>query len=1476
VSNPTDVSSDALREQNEILLRTQRQLQESCQQFRDLYDFAPVGYLTIDRDTFILQANLKLATMLGTELRRLIGQSFLGFIVGTTREAFSSVQRAAYGASWSGELVLRKADGGELPVWVDMEGVAETSDHSSWRCAVTDFTARYTAERVLRASEERYRGLAEQVSDGIFVSDSQGRYVDANDAGCAMLGYTLEELKTLTIRDIVSPDEFPKLPEQMRRLASGEIIRNQWRLKRKDGSTFDGELVGRQLPDGRLQGVVRDLTAQKRSEDALRRRLEFERFLFELSQTFIGLPEAEVDVNMERGLARVGEFLEMDRVTLFELSRDRQSMAVAYSWSAPDVIAPPPVISLRAQPWWVRQVLHGLVSLVSHLDDLPEEAAAEKEYLRQRGVTSVASIPLLVGGEIAGAMSFAMTRRHVTWTDEVVSQLRAIGDILWNALKRREAMQALLAAQLRVRESEERFRLAMSNVAAGVYTVDLNGLVTYVNPAAEAMFGWTNAELLGKKMHDVVHYKHPDGTPYPADECVGLHILQTGIELREHEDTFIRKDGRFFPVVFSASPLKKDGTTVGIVVGFRDDTPRHEAERALRESEALRASEDRYRGLAEQVVDGIIVTNAQGRPMDANRAACDMLGYTLDELTTLGPEDLLSTEEIPRVQEMFRHRPSGNIVREELRLRRKNGSVFTAEVAGRQLNDGRLQAVVRDVTERKKTEDVQRRLHRLAMLPLGATVEDVLTEILDTAIDVAHADFGNIQLLDPKTSTLHIAAHRGFPQWWIDYWETVIEGQGTYGTTLKRRERVVVEDVEQSPIFTATDLEMQRKAGVRAVQSTPLVSRSGELIGMLSTHMKRPGRPEEQTLLLLDLLAREAADIIKYARLEKEQKRQAALLDLANSCIFVRDGEERITYWNDGAARCYGWTKEEAMGKVSHTLLQTRFAEPLERILDLTRCTGYWEGELVQTCHDGRQITVHSRWSILRDVEGEGFGILEVNDDITARTQAEIALRESEQQLQSYIEQAGDGIYVLDGDTGRILNANTRAMEMTGYTRAELLQLYATDIECDHDPVFIADSHRRARSGMVAVDGRHRRKDGSTFPVEISMTSLAPTPPYRILSIVRDVSERKRLEQERADESRRKDEFLAFLGHELRNPLAAIHTAIQVLSSGGAPKQREKMEEIISRQTALMRRLVDDLLEHERITHGHIELELARVDLADSLQRAAAAVQSTIDGRSQKLVLQLPSEPVQFMADGVRLDQILGNLLTNASKYTRSGGRIELSGDRAGDFVVIRCADNGQGIPLEYRKKIFEPFARGLKTELGYGEASVGLGLALVKQLTELHGGTVSVESGGVGLGSEFIVRLPLVTPSPVEMPPPVRASGRPRSIVVVEDNPSVGAALQVALELAGHSVLLFTDGPSTLAAVSTLKPDVLLIDVGLPGMDGYALAARLKEHPNTKDALCIAVSGFKQRDDVSAAFAHYLSKPIDVPVLLALLDQVG
>ena len=222
-----------------------------------------------------------------------------------------------------------------------------------------------------------------------------------------------------------------------------------WGL-RTNGKTFPCEVsIARCHVGGAPEWMltVRDISERKQSARATRRHVAFERFLFDLSRSFLAIPENSIDANMTLGLARVGSFLEMDRVTLLELSKDRAAMSVAYSWSHQDVVAPPAVLTQQMQPWWLTQVLRGEASLASSVDDLPEEAIAEKEYLRQRGVASASSIPLTVSGEIAGAISFVTTRRHVSWTPELVNQLRAIGDILWNALKRRQAMQALVAAR---------------------------------------------------------------------------------------------------------------------------------------------------------------------------------------------------------------------------------------------------------------------------------------------------------------------------------------------------------------------------------------------------------------------------------------------------------------------------------------------------------------------------------------------------------------------------------------------------------------------------------------------------------------------------------------------------------------------------------------------------------------------------------------------------------------------------------------------------------------------------------------------------------------------------------------------------------------------------------------------------------------------------------------------------------------------
>jgi PAS domain S-box-containing protein len=490
-------------------------------------------------------------------------------------------------------------------------------------------------------------------------------------------------------------------------------------------------------------------------------------------------------------------------------------------------------------------------------------------------------------------------------------------------------------------------------------------------------------------------------------------------------------------------------------------------------------------------------------------------------------------------------------------------------------------------------------------------------------------------------------------------------------------------------------------------------------------------------------------------------------------------------------------------------------------------------------------------------------------------------LKKSESTLQIYLDNTGDGIYVAHQQTGRILDINQRAVERLGYSRDELLRMSLPDIFIEGGPVAAAlrDFSRSKAPGVVKMEGTKRRKDGSMFPVEMRLTSLAPALPDQILCVMHDITDRKKAESEREQEARRKDEFLALLGHELRNPLAAISTAITALSGHCTPAQSHELRQATARQVVLMRRLVDDLLDLSRITRGQLQLKKEGIDLAGLLRKAGETVQATVTERRQKLHLRLPARSVWFKADEARMEQIATNLLDNASKYSGVGGRIEFSGARVGSEIVLRCKDNGQGILPEHLDEIFEPFTREARAFDSYGEASLGIGLALVKQLVELHGGKISVESRGAGMGSLFTVRLPLVRSKPRKPaaagPKPALSSRGPRSVILVEDNPTVASPMKVALDQAGHHVHVFPDGPTALCGVAGLRPDVVILDIGLPGMDGYELAMKLKRKKNVKGAEFVAVSGFKRRSQAnktSRVFDHYFVKPVEIRTLLTLL----
>lgn len=366
---------------------------------------------------------------------------------------------------------------------------------------------------------------------------------------------------------------------------------------------------------------------------------------------------------------------------------------------------------------------------------------------------------------------------------------------------------------------------------------------------------------------------------------------------------------------------------------------------------------------------------------------------------------------------------------------------------------------------------------------------------------------------------------------------------------------------------------------------------------------------------------------------------------------------------------------------------------------------------------------------------------------------------------------------------------------------------------------------------------------------------------------------------ELAEVDRRKDEFLAMLGHELRNPLAPVTTALQIMRiHESEPSRVTRSREIVERQIEHMTRLIDDLLDVSRITRGKIELREQSLLLSSVIERAVESVRPLIDERGHRIVLDLPSEPVTFLADPARLSQVFANLLNNAAKYTDVGGRIWLHARAEGNDLVVSVKDDGPGLSKELRTHAFELFMQGPQTR-GRARGGLGIGLTLVRRLVELHGGTVEALSEGPGKGTEFVVRLPLRLPLVADGAPPattVASSGPRRRILVVDDNVDAAEALGELLRDYGHDVVTAHDGAQALDNARLHHPEIILLDISMPEMDGYEVARRIRNELGLGDALLIALSGYGEdrhrRLAREAGFDQHVTKPVDASKLQELL----
>jgi signal transduction histidine kinase/CheY-like chemotaxis protein len=430
---------------------------------------------------------------------------------------------------------------------------------------------------------------------------------------------------------------------------------------------------------------------------------------------------------------------------------------------------------------------------------------------------------------------------------------------------------------------------------------------------------------------------------------------------------------------------------------------------------------------------------------------------------------------------------------------------------------------------------------------------------------------------------------------------------------------------------------------------------------------------------------------------------------------------------------------------------------------------------------------------------------------------------------------------------------------------------------------------QQSRAGFSQGETHVQKADGALVPVFLTLNALPPDTGAAVGLLVTDLTTQRHHEKLNAllealkESDRRKNEFLAMLAHELRNPLAPIRNALQILRlTGGDSKAVRSASEMMERQVGQMVRLVDDLLDVSRISRGKIELRKERIELASVVHHAVEASRSLYKNMNHEMTVTLPPKQIYLNADPTRLAQAVGNLLNNACKFTDRGGRISLTVEREGEQAVIRVRDSGIGIAAEELPRIFDMFTQ-LDTSLERSVSGLGIGLTLVKSLVEMHGGTVEAHSAGKYQGSEFVVRLPIMVKTPKPPPPEPTVSAPPlttaRRILVVDDNRDSALSLALLLRLSGHETHTAFDGLEAVEAAATFKPDVILLDIGLPKLNGYEACRRIREQPSGKSMVLIALTGWGQDEDrrksQEAGFDFHLIKPVGLVALAKLLAEL-
>lgn len=920
----------------------------------------------------------------------------------------------------------------------------------------------------------------------------------------------------------------------------------------------------------------------------------------------------------------------------------------------------------------------------------------------------------------------------------------------------------------------------------------------------------------------------------------------------------------------------------------------------LSEDEAIRTRAGK-RAALEIALDCIVVMDHMGNVVEFNPAAEATFGYRRAEVIGRELAELIIPPSL-----RSRHRNGlrqylatgeGPFLgkRIELVAMHADGSEFPVELsilANPDEHPPRFTAYLRDIGERVRKEQLRNvRLAATERLTQASTVPQAATAVLSAVCDGLGWDLGFFWVVDQRADTLVCKERfgsRGQPGTGFATASCATSfrrGEGLPGQVWHTGRPAWLLDVRHHANFPRASFA--KKEHLRSAFACPVIV-GGTTVGVMEFFTEHIREPDTDLLETMSTLAGHVGQFIE--RKEAEDKLRRSEQELAdffeNASIGLHwvgpDGT--ILRANRAELNLLGYAPEEYVG---HNIADFHVDEEvigdiLDRLSSRQRLHDYPSR---MRCKDGsiRDVRIHS--SVLFE-DGRFVHTRCFTRDVTDRKRAEEALRASEEKFRLLADTIPQMAFMA-GPDGKIAWYNRRWFEYTGTTPEQMADSGSRWV---HDPDALPKVAERWKTSLASGEAFDmvfpiKGADGEFHPFLTRVNPLRDEA-GRILNWFgtnTDISEIKRMEEALRTTDRRKDEFLATLAHELRNPLAPIRNSLQILKMPHVDAATaQHVRDVMERQVHHLVRLVDDLLDVSRVMRGRIELRKERVELATVVARAVETAQPLIDLQRHALVIALPPEPLLVHADPVRLTQILGNLLTNSAKYSEANARIALSARRDGDDVVVCVRDNGIGIAPDMLPHIFDMFVQADHATTR-SQSGMGIGLSLVKSLVDMHGGTVEADSAGLGKGSEFIVRLPLLqetvtAPAAGEaaraLPP---ASGL--RLLVVDDNRDAAESLALLLRLQGHEVRVAYDGASALQFATADRPAMIFLDLGMPGMDGYEVARRMRKIPGLERSVLAALTGWGQQEDrhrtAEAGFDHHLVKPPESAALEEMLADL-